>query len=269
MWYTWKSKFTELTDAHAPLKTRKVGKKVQPWITKEILDSKRNKNFLKKKASKTMNPRDWQNFKLVKSTIRQYYCSEIQKNHGDMKGTWKTINKIIHNSNKSDKITEINNKDGEKIEIRVIPTAFNNHFIDLGYNLSKNIPSCSRKPESYINELTQEFTFSEIGEQEVYQLLLSLPLNKAPGFDKLPATFVKLAAPYIAKPLAKISNASLLTGVFPSDWKVAKVIPVCKCGAKSNMDNYRPTSIISIIAKTMEKLVHNQIYSYTFNKITY
>ena len=54
MWYMWKSKFTELIDVHAPLKTRKVGKKVQPWITKEILVSKKNKNFLKKKASKTI-----------------------------------------------------------------------------------------------------------------------------------------------------------------------------------------------------------------------
>ena len=214
MWYTWKSKFTELIDVHAPLKTCKVCKKVQPWITKEILDSKRNKKFLKKKASKTLNSRDWQNIKyarnfhnkLVKSTIRQYYCSKIQNNHGDMKGTWKTINKIIHNWNKSNKITEINNKDDEKIEIRDIPTAFNNHFIDLGCTLSKNIPSCSRKPESYINKLSQEFTFSEIGEQEVYQPLVSLSLNKALSLDKLPATFVKLAAPYIAKPLAKIFN---------------------------------------------------------------
>ena len=158
-----------------------------------------------------MNPRDWLNFKfarnfhnkLVKSTIRQYYCSEIKNNHGDMKGTWKTINKIIHNSNKSNKITEINNKDGEKIEIRDIPAAFNNHFIDLGYNLSKNIPLCSRKPESYINELSREFTFSEIGEQEVYQLLLSLSLNKAPGLDKLPAALVKLAAPILLNRLRK------------------------------------------------------------------
>jgi hypothetical protein len=28
------------------------------------------------------------------------------------------------------------------------------------------------------------------------------------------------------------------------------------------MDNYRPISSISVIAKTMEKLVHNQVYSY-------
>ena len=53
-----------------------------------------------------------------------------------------------------------------------------------------------------------------------------------------------------------------MTGIFPSDWKEAKVIPVYKSGTKSNMNNYRPISIISIIAKTMEKLVHKQIYSY-------
>ena len=89
-----------------------------------------------------------------------------------------------------------------------------------------------------------------------------MSLTKAPGLDKLPATLVKLAATYIAKPLAKIFNESLLTGIFPSDWKEAKVIPVYKSGTKSNMNNYRPVSIISIIAKTMEKLVQKQIYSY-------
>ena len=77
-----------------------------------------------------------------------------------------------------------------------------------------------------------------------HQLLLSLSLPKAPGLDKLPATLVKLAAPCIAKPLAKIFNKLLLTGIFPNDWKVAKVIPVYKSGTKSNMDNYRPISII-------------------------
>ena len=123
-----------------------------------------------------------------------------------MKGTWKRINKIIHNSNKTSKIPEIHVKDGEKIENRDIPTAFNNHFIDLGYNLSKNIPFCSRTPETYTKELTQEFTFSEITEQDVYQLLLSLSPTKAPGLDKLPATLVKLAALILLKHLRKYST---------------------------------------------------------------
>ena len=123
-----------------------------------------------------------------------------------MKGTWKIINRIIHNWHKTSKIPEIHDKDGEKIESRDIPTAFNNHFIDLGYNLSKNIPLCSRTHETYINEVTQEFTFSEITEQDVYQLLLSLSLTEAPGLDKLPATLVKLTAPLLLNHLRKYST---------------------------------------------------------------
>ena len=57
-------------------------------------------------------------------------------------------------------------------------------------------------------------------------------------------------------------NKSLTTGIFPNDWKVAKLISVYKSGTKSNMDNYRPLSITSIIAETMENLMHSQIYSY-------
>ena len=41
---------------------------------------------------------------------------------------------------------------------------------------------------------------------------------------------------------------------FSCDWKVAKVTPIHKDGDKSDMNNYRPISVISIIAKIMEKL---------------
>ena len=42
--------------------------------------------------------------------------------------------------------------------------------------------------------------------------------------------------------------------MFPCEWKTAKVTPIYKSGPKSNLDNYRPISIISVIAKTMKKL---------------
>ncbi len=104
MWYVWKNKFTEIIDKHAPLKTRKIGKKCTPWITKQILFSKRQKNLLKKKASISKTERDWQDFKiarnsynkLVKASISQYYTGEISKNKGNAKNTWKTINNLIN-----------------------------------------------------------------------------------------------------------------------------------------------------------------------------
>ena len=44
MWLVWKDRFTEIIDRHAPIKTRKIGKKRTSWITKEILLKKRQKN---------------------------------------------------------------------------------------------------------------------------------------------------------------------------------------------------------------------------------
>ena len=86
--------------------------------------------------------------------------------------------------------------------------------------------------------------------------------KKASGLDKLPVKLVRLAAPFITKSLTAIFNKSISTGIFICDWKIARVTPIYKEGVKSNMNNYRPISVISIIAKAMEKLVHSQFYSY-------
>ena len=270
MWYIWKNKFSAIIDKHAPLKTRKIGKKRTPWITKQLLLSKRNKNLLKKKALKSKDENDWLTFKsarnshnkLIKSSIRHHYDVEIRNNQGNTKHMWKSINNLIHKSKKSQNITDICNKNGEIINTPGIPNAFNNHFTDLGFNLSQNILRCSIPPQSYISESTREFIFCDITEQEVYQLLSSLSPNKASGLDGLPAKLIKLASPYITKSLTTIFNKSISTGMFPCEWKTAKVTPIYKSGPKSNLDNYRPISIISVIAKTMEKLAYNQVYSY-------
>ena len=80
MWFIW-------NDKHAPLKNRKIGKKRTPWITKQLLLSKRNKNLLNKKALKSKDENDWLTFKsarnshniLIKSSIRHHYDVEIRK----------------------------------------------------------------------------------------------------------------------------------------------------------------------------------------------
>ena len=52
---------------------------------------------------------------------------------------------------------------------------------------------------------------------------------------------------------------SIETGLVPSDWKIAKVIPVFKSGNKSDLDNYRPISVLPILSKLLEKFVHKQL----------
>ena len=59
-----------------------------------------------------------------------------------------------------------------------------------------------------------------------------------------------------------IFNSSLRKGVFPDIWKVAKVTPIFKSGSRSEANNYRPISVVSVFSRILEKIFHNQIYEY-------
>ena len=60
----------------------------------------------------------------------------------------------------------------------------------------------------------------------------------------------------------------MFTSHFPAKWKVAKVTPIYKDGDKSDVSNYRPISVLPILSKILERVVHDQLYNYlTCNNI--
>ena len=66
----------------------------------------------------------------------------------------------------------------------------------------------------------------------------------------------------IASPSCEIFNLSIITGVFPEEWKCSKVIPLFKQGERADMNNYRPISIIPVVAKVFERIIYDQLYAY-------
>ena len=68
---------------------------------------------------------------------------------------------------------------------------------------------------------------------------------------------------YIISPIiTNIINKSFETGYFPKFCKIAKVIPLFKSGEKTDVQNYRPISILPILSKIIEKVVHHQLYGF-------
>ena len=61
---------------------------------------------------------------------------------------------------------------------------------------------------------------------------------------------------------------SLDSGTIPSDWVRANVIPVYKSNNKDNVENYRPISLLSIVSKVCERLIHNKIYAHIFSQLS-
>ena len=66
----------------------------------------------------------------------------------------------------------------------------------------------------------------------------------------------------ISQPLTMIFNSSLRKGVFPYIWKVAKVTPIVKSESRSDANNCRPISVVSVFPRIFERIVHNQIYEH-------
>ena len=63
-------------------------------------------------------------------------------------------------------------------------------------------------------------------------------------------------------------NSSIKNGVFPSVWKTASVTLIHKSEFKSDLNTYRPISVISVFARMLERLVHDQLSQFlTINNI--
>ena len=56
-------------------------------------------------------------------------------------------------------------------------------------------------------------------------------------------------------------NKPQMSGIFPDDWKCARVTPLFKQGESSDLNNYRPISVISVVAKVFGRIVYNQLYN--------
>ena len=107
--------------------------------------------------------------------------------------------------------------------------------------------------------MSNTFYFDPIIPQEVESEITTLPENKAYGLYSSPAKLLKLARSFISLPLAEIFNQSILTGVYPAKFKLAKVIPVFKEDDDTLPENYRPISLLSIYNRIFEKLIHARL----------
>ena len=77
--------------------------------------------------------------------------------------------------------------------------------------------------------------------------------SKAAGIDRLPGRFLKNGADVLAKPFTDISNLSISLNKFSSAFR-----KIFKKGRKTNVSKYRPISLLPILSKVIEKVVHKQ-----------
>ena len=93
-----------------------------------------------------------------------------------------------------------------------------------------------------------------VSEDDVVNIIKSCKPNHSKDCDNINMYVLSKVTDQIVKPLVHIFNLSFSSGIFPSEMKTAKVIPLFKSGNRSNFSNYRPISLLSQLSKILEKL---------------
>ena len=203
--------------------------------------------------------------KLNEKLKREYFTNKIASCEGDLKSTWKTINNV---SNKKSKTTNISslNIEGKHISTTAdIAESINNFFCTIGEKLSDKMPS-ARNPllenDYEVNPEKTRFQFYDIDTRQLEKVFSKLKTSKGCGTDGIASCFIKIALPVVSESLCDIFNLSIATGCFPDSWKIARVAPIFKNGQPDDRSNYRPISVLPVLARVFEKLIHNQLYDY-------
>ena len=146
--------------------------------------------------------------------------------------------------------------------------AFKDHFSTTGTKLANEVPLVTDGSSytDYIASSNNKFIFSSISSSNVFSLLNKLSKSKATGLENISAKLIRECANLISIPLCNIFNNSLSSGLFPDDWNCARVTPLFKQGERTDVNNYQPISVISIIAKEFERIVYDQPYSFWLMK---
>ena len=110
------------------------------------------------------------------------------------------------------------------------------------------------------NDSNHNINFSH---HRIRKLLSLINSNKSPGPDAIHGKILKNCAVGLSYPLSLLFKKSYDTGSIPSEWKRAQIVPVHKKGKKENIENYRPISLTSLVMKTFERIIKDEILSRT------
>ena len=206
----------------------------------------------------------------IKLAKGDYYKKAFDGCVGDPNKTWGVINELTSRNSKSSFVKEIKLEDVTVTDSPGLANAFNNHFVTIGQKLAEEIPSninnCS--PLHYLSGHLRDlesFQLKTIENSTVFSLLSKLSKSKATDLDKISARLLRECSDIISNSLCLIFNRSISTGIFPDEWKCAKVLPLFKQGCRSELNNYRPISIVPIVAKVFERIVYDQVMMYITN----
>ena len=244
-----------LFNNHAPLRTIRVSKPKAPWLTDTLKIMMRERDKALDKYKITKSDQHWNNYKMLRNytlaSVRRekkaYLCALFRD--GNAKMGWKGLKALGLQSNKNSELP------AHLVDLEEL----NNYFSSFVNSNSNN--DCTDKTNFYnthSHPANKTFQFNLISPEEI-QIIVDSFTSNAFGDDGLSLKMLQYCLPFISPYIAHIINSCLEQGYFPNDWKMALVQPIPKTKCPTSVTDLRPISILPILSKILEKIIHKQL----------
>lgn len=124
-----------------------------------------------------------------------------------------------------------------------------------------------KHPEITWGTLEPTSVFQVVTTEELMSAAAKIPRGKAPGIDGIPDMIVKALS--IKKPgiLIELFNTCFKEGIFPNNWKQAKLILLRK-GDKplDQPSSYRPVCLLNTVSKLFERVIKSRLEAHLEEK---
>jgi hypothetical protein len=143
----------------------------------------------------------------------------------------KIVNEIIKPRTKN--TITINTPEGETNIEDKVAASINNIFVEKINSLKTNIhPNLVKDPLKKTGKKMEgkniPFSFKTVSVRKVAKVMARMAKKKSKGKDGISQECLLLGLEALAVPLTAIINESIETGVFPTEWKDAIVVPILK-----------------------------------------
>ena len=266
------TKFLEILDYHAPMKTFQIRKHYLPFLSSETKQLMKERKILQEEAVRSGSEILLSEFKNkardVKKSIKQDRKIFYNNHMGDFatsEQAWKTAKATLGIKKNLSPTSII--KNGEHISNpEKMGNIFNRFFVDKVKMLRETTtmePSTNpvNRLKSWLEHrnTVPNFTLKQINVKILRKILKQMKGKMSFGTDGIDSYSLKLAGPLVEEALLHLVNLSIDSGLFANQWKPQLIFPTHKKGSKNDVKNFRPVSHLIEVGKIVEYAVYYQV----------
>ena len=199
--------------------------------------------------------------RLIKSEKYNFYNRKFQSKMKQPRRFYRELNKLSGRNVTKDEVRIVEPEHNVVVREDNIADFFIQRFASQGERVSRSISATS------VEEFQRERTLNSMylyptSLDEIHRSIADLKIGEASGIDEPSAEVLKVSASAIVPCLPKLINQRFSQGEFPDCLKNAKAIPLFQSGSKTDVDNYRSISLLSVLNKVLEKIMYNRLIKF-------